>query len=207
LRSYDGLGVNPSKTELVLFTNRYKIPQLNPPILNNCNLSFSDHARYLGLVLKWGLNNQARTKKATIALYSCKIAIGLRWGMSPRIVNWIYTAVVKPILLYGVPLWWTALHKQCILTPLNKVQRMAALCISGALRTTPNEALNAILNLPSLDLAGMERAKSAAIRLRDTGKWKAQFYGHVKFSSMINRLRRSRIYANPLNIVTSPLRP
>jgi len=35
---------------------------------------------------------------------------------------------------------------------------MAALCISGALRTTPNEALNAILNLPSLDLAGMERA-------------------------------------------------
>jgi len=79
-----GLGVNPSKTELVLFTNRYKIPQLNPPILNNCNLSFSYHARYLGLVLdkrlKWGLNNQERTKKATIALYSCKKAIGLRWA-------------------------------------------------------------------------------------------------------------------------------
>jgi len=105
----NGLGVNPSKTELVLFTNRYKIPQLNPPILNTCNLSFSDHARYLGFVLdkrlKWGLNNQERTKKATIALYSCKKAIGLRWGMSPRIVNWIYTAVIKPILLYGVALW------------------------------------------------------------------------------------------------------
>jgi len=42
----NGLGVNPSKTELVQFTNRYNIPQLNPPILNNCNLSFSDHARY-----------------------------------------------------------------------------------------------------------------------------------------------------------------
>ncbi|XP_044317430.1 uncharacterized protein LOC123038043 [Drosophila rhopaloa] len=180
----NGLGVNPSKTELVLFTNRYKIPKLNPPTLNNCNLSFSEHARYLGLVLdkrlKWGLNNQERTKKATIALYSCKKAIGLRWGMSPKIVNWIYIAVVKPILLYGVALWWTALHKQCILTPLNKVQRMAALCMSGALRTTPNEALNAILNLQSLDLAGMERAKSAAIRLRDTGQWKAQLYGHAK---------------------------
>jgi len=100
--------------------------------------------------------------------------------MSPRIVNWVHTAVVKPILLYGVALWWTALHKQCILTPLNNVQLMATLCISGALRTTLNEALNAILNLPSLDLAGMERAKSAAIRLRDTGLWKAQFYGHDK---------------------------
>jgi len=105
----NGLGVNPSKTELVLFTNRYKISQLKKPILNNCNLSFRDHARHLGLVLdkcfKWGLNNQEITKKATIALYSCIKAIGLRWGMSPRIVNWIYTAVVKPILLYGVALW------------------------------------------------------------------------------------------------------
>jgi len=130
--------------------------------------------------LNWGLNNQQRTKTATFALYSCKKAIGLRWGMSPRIVNWMNTAVVKPILVYGVAQWWTALHKQFILTPLNKVQRMSALCISGALRTTPNEALNVILNLPSLDLAGMERAKSAAIRLRDTGQWKAKFYGHAK---------------------------
>jgi len=57
---------------------------------------------------------------------------------------------------------------------------MAALCISRALRTTPNEALNAIFNLPSLNLAGMERAKSTAIRLRDTGQWISQFYGHAK---------------------------
>jgi len=77
-------------------------------------------------------------------------------------------------------LWWTALHKQCILTPLNKVQQITALCVSGALRTTPNEALNAILNSPSLDLAGLERAKSAAIRLGDTGQWKSQFYGRAK---------------------------
>jgi len=158
----DGLGVNPSKTELVLFTIRYKIPQLKPPILNNCNISFCDHARYLGFVLDKRLKQPRENQKGTIALYSCKKAIRLGWGMSPRIVNWIYTAVVKPILLYGVALWWTALHKQCILTPLNKVQRMAALCISGALRTTPNKALNAMLNLLCLDLAGMERTKSAA---------------------------------------------
>jgi len=89
--------------------------------------------------------------------------------VTPRTVNWIYTAEVKPILLNGVALWWTALHKQCILTPLSKVQRMEALYISGTLRTAPNEALNAIL-----DLAGMEWAQSAAIRLRDTGQWRAQ---------------------------------
>jgi len=31
-----------------------------------------------------------------------------------------------------------------------------------------------------VDLAGMERAISAAIRLKATGQWKAQFYGHAK---------------------------
>jgi len=127
--------------------------------------------------------------------------------MSPRIGNWIYTAVVKPILLYGVALWWTALHKQCILTPLNKVQRMTAMCFSEALRITLNEALNAILNLPSLDLAGMERAKSAAIRLRGTGQWKAQYYGHAKILQQDKSIPKITDLANPLNIVTHPLRP
>jgi len=58
---------------------------------------------------------------------------------------------------------------------------MAALFISGAPRTTPNEALKAILNLPSLDLAGTERAKSAAIRLRDTGSGKPNFMAMLKW--------------------------
>jgi len=76
-----------------------------------------------------------------------------------------------------VALWWTALHKQCILTPLNKVQRIAAFC---SFRPSLNRALNAILNLLILDLADMERAESAATRLRDTGQWKVQIYGHVE---------------------------
>jgi len=46
----NGLGVNPSKTKLVLFTNINNIPRLNPLLLDNCNLSFNDHAGYLGLV-------------------------------------------------------------------------------------------------------------------------------------------------------------
>jgi len=96
----------------------------------------------------------------------------------------MYTAVGKPNLLYGGALWWTALHKQCILTPLNKVQGMVAFC------GTPNEALNAILNLLSLEIAGMERAKSAAILLGDIGQRKAQFYGHSKILQHDKSIRK-----------------
>ncbi|EDW36718.1 GL18077 [Drosophila persimilis] len=66
---------------------------------------------------------------------------------------------------------------------LSKVHRTAALCISGALRTTPNDPLNAMLCLQSLDLAGKERAEMAAIRLRDSDQVVPQQMGH---SSILN---------------------
>ncbi|XP_070855359.1 uncharacterized protein [Drosophila suzukii] len=124
--------------------------------------------------------------------------------MSPKIVNWIHTAIVKPILLYGVSIWWPALMKQTTTTNLNKVQRMASLCISGALRTTPNEALNAILNLPSLDLAGMERAKIAAVRMRDLGQWKPQIYGHARILQQDTMIPPSTDLCKPIEYIHTP---
>jgi len=26
----------------------------------------------------------------------------MKWGFSPKIVHWLYTAIVRPILLYGI---------------------------------------------------------------------------------------------------------
>jgi len=60
-----GLGVNPTKTELVLFTNKYKPPTLSPPKLCGETLKFSDHAKYLGLILDRKLN-----WKVCIVLYT-----------------------------------------------------------------------------------------------------------------------------------------
>jgi len=126
----NGLAVSPSNTELVLFTHRFKIPQLNPLILNNCNLSFSDQARYLTLVadkrLKWGLNNQERTKKETIALYSCKKAIGLGWGMSPRIVNYSVSQTNPTI-------WSTSVVDRCLID--SSLAKQAPLVYKCALKT------------------------------------------------------------------------
>jgi len=45
------LGINLDKTQLVLFSRKYKIPKLIPPKIKGSKLSFSESARYLGLVL------------------------------------------------------------------------------------------------------------------------------------------------------------
>jgi hypothetical protein len=69
-------------------------------------LVLTDKARFLGILLdsklSWKPNTIERVKKATVALYSCKNAIGRKWGLKPELVHWLYTAVVRPILLYGV---------------------------------------------------------------------------------------------------------
>ncbi|KAL7723737.1 hypothetical protein ACLKA6_017245 [Drosophila palustris] len=177
-----GLGVNPDKTELVLFTRRYKVPTLIPPKLKDSALSFSDSAKYLGLVLDkkldWNQSTHDRCRKATIALYTCRKAIGIKWGMSPYIVRWLYTAIIRPILLYGILVWWPALSRQSIKKQINKVQRMAEICITGALNTTPNDALDAILNFPPIQLTSQAVATLAAIRIRDTDNWGDFHSGH-----------------------------
>jgi len=69
-----GLGVNPEKTELVLCTRKYKVPILVPPKLHQTRLTFSNQAKYLGVILDkkllWTDNILDRTRKAAIALFT-----------------------------------------------------------------------------------------------------------------------------------------
>ena len=57
------MGVNPAKTELVLFIRKHRIPELVLPELNG------ESAKYLGIVLDrklhWNLNSADAINKAT----------------------------------------------------------------------------------------------------------------------------------------------
>jgi len=122
------------------------------PKLHQTRLTLSKQARYLGVILDkkllWTDNILDRTRKAAIALFACKKAIGRKWGFSPIIVHWLYTAIVRPILLYGNIVRWPSLENNCNFRILHKIQRSAELCISGALRTTATEALKGETPLP-----------------------------------------------------------
>ena len=178
-----GLGVNPTKTELVLFTRKYKIPSFRLPSLGGVTLTLSDEAKYLGTVLDrkllWNRNVEERSKKGLMALYSCKNSIGKSWGLRPGIIHWLYTTIVLPILTYGCLVWWQGVNKKKLLTRLSLVQRSASILITGALRSTPQAALNAILNLQPLDILIKFQAARCALRLRETDALKSLNYGHA----------------------------
>jgi hypothetical protein len=73
---------------------------------------------------------------------------------------------------------------------LSKVQRLACLGITGALRTTPTGALEALVGLPPLDLVIQGEARSAAHRLWNLEGWS---YLHLQqgHSCILARLQKS----------------
>ncbi|KAL7725890.1 hypothetical protein ACLKA6_000657 [Drosophila palustris] len=148
-------------------TRRYKIPTLVPPKLKNSTLTFSESARYLGLVvdrkLNWKLNIQER-------------------------------------------FWWPALTKASTIKQLQKIQRMAEICITGALNTTPGEALDAILNITPIQQLSEEISTLSAIRLRDTNLWNEHPSGHSSILLNKNNIPPKTDYCMPIEHITTPFR-
>lgn len=177
-----GLNVNPSKTELVLFTNKRVIPNFRLPTLDGVTLKLSDSAKFLGTILdsklNWKNNIIARVKKAYAAFYSCQKIIGTNWGLKPKLIHWMYTAIIRPILSYGSIVWWTALDKACNLKEINKIHRISLISITGAFKTTATASLEIILNVLPIDLYIKETASKSAIRLSQSSLFKKNSYGH-----------------------------
>ena len=75
-----------------------------------------DKARYLELVLdrkvSWKSKLEAMVKKAGAELYACKRMVGPRWKLTPRVAHWIYTAIVRAIMTYGILVWWPITGKK-----------------------------------------------------------------------------------------------
>ena len=177
-----GLNLNPKKTEIILFTRKYKPPQLKELKIREVTIPFTKQIKFLGIILDskldWKLNICERVRKAYIAYYSCKKMFNRKWGLSPKITNWIFTSIVRPILLYGVVVWWQALENKSNLLKLERVQRLMCLCTTGALKSTSTKSLSTILHLLPIESFAKSVAYNTALRLKESNGFKIRPYGH-----------------------------
>jgi hypothetical protein len=60
--------------------------------------------------------------KAYRALWTCKGTFGKTWGLKPRVVYWIYTMVIRPVLTYGSTVWWLKVRYSVSRTELSKTK-------------------------------------------------------------------------------------
>ena len=168
------LEINPAKTALVPFTRKRKLDALKLPTLFGQEIQISHQAKYLGVILDhtltWTPHILNRIRKATNIFCACRRAYGPTWGLKPKVVWWLYRTIVLPTLTYAAGAWWPKTLQKTAAEKLNRVQRLACLGMTGAMRTTPTATMEVLLNLPPLHTVVREKAMAYHLRATFCGR-------------------------------------
>jgi len=168
-----GMTVNPGKTELMIFTKKYKVTGFKPVKLCGKELQLANQVKYLGVILDskltWTAHIEHKCKKASNVFYQCRGAMGKTWGVSPKVAHWIFTAVVRPMLTYGALVWWQGVLLSTMEKKLVRVQRLACLGITGAMCTTPTAAMEIIVGVMPIVVHIQKLAMGTAYRFSQIG--------------------------------------
>jgi hypothetical protein len=142
----------------------------------------TDQVKYLGLSLDKKLDCKAHLKnslcKAYIAYWQCRRAVRKTLGLSTKVVAWLYTSVVRLILLYVSLVWWKRVELKNYQKRFSHLQRMTCSVITGCMRSSPTSALEVMLMLPPLNLFIKQEARQAANRLLRNGCSYVPNFGH-----------------------------
>jgi hypothetical protein len=175
------LSINPIETVIIPFTRKRNIRGLKEPILFNDAIQLSSEVKYLGLILDKGLTWKRQLdsviNKTYRAFWTCRGTFGKTRGLSPQVVYWIYTVVVRPIVTYAATVWWPRMKYRTSRAELSKLQRVACLAITGAIRTAPTAAIEVLLGLPPLHLQLEAEARAGIYRLHCSEQWKPKSKG------------------------------
>ena len=185
-----GLNINPNKISMVPFTRRRKVDGLKGCTIRDVSIGMAREVKYLGVTLDAKLNWSSHVErvigKAYKAFWTCRGLVGKKWGISPKVYLWIYKTVVRPAMAYAALVWWPRCNLKTTVTKLSKVQRLACVGITGALRTTPTAALENLLGLPPLHIFIKNEARKACYRLRCNNKWgNTVKFGHSRVAEDI----------------------
>jgi hypothetical protein len=188
------LSVNPDKTRIVTFTRKRKLTGFFVPRWFGKTLKRSMSVKYLGVILDshltWKEHVDVRVKKAQNSMWACRRACGVTWGLKPRVVHWLYVAIIRSSVTFTSLVWWPGFQMASAKRKLSRVQRLACLGITGAMRTTPTNAVEALICLPPLDLVVQSEARSAAHRLWSLGCW-SYLHPNRGHSNILMRLQQS----------------
>ena len=162
--------MSAEKTQLMLFTRKYKVTGWKTVRLNGVTLQSVDMVKYLGLYLDskllWNEHIRRKSDAAHRMLWQCRQAMRNTWGVNSKVARWIYECVIKPAIVYGGIFWAEAACKTRPLQQLNKVQRLACVMILSALKTTPLIPMEILCGILPIELYIKYRARCTAYRLQ-----------------------------------------
>ena len=114
-------------------------------------------------------------------------AVNKYWGPKPKLIRWIYTAIIRPRITYSAMTWGHSIQSFTKIRQLKQINRLASLMMSPTRKTTPTTALEIINDLIPLNLYITKISLAAYSRLAPKLDWRGQSLknktqiGHIKY--------------------------
>lgn len=146
-----------SKLALIDFAHRNNNKDRPDLILPNITLPPTHSTKYLGIIIDQHLNWKAQhahtLKKGSKWASQIRHIARPSWGITPKYARRLYIGVALPRILYGTDVWCGPppsstgetrnTGSAALLKQLVSIQHIGAIAITGALRTSPTDTLNA----------------------------------------------------------------
>ncbi len=189
-----GVEFNTDKSVSMMFTNKRKTKEI-PIRLQGKNLEYVQETKYLGVILNTKLSWNAHVKNKIASckrqMYFIKSMVNNRFNMSMKGLKWIYTACIRPKIMYAAHIWGHSLNKKMI-QDLYRLNSLGCRNIAPCWKSTPTKALEIIWNIEPLHLAVRERGLSTYSRTKDivktawSGYGKENKLGHWKYWEIVH---------------------
>ena len=164
------LHFNPEKTVAVGFTRCTRKRFSDRLHINGREISYSDSVRYLGVIfdakLRWTTHIDDKIAKGKRLLYKMSNIAKTTWGPKPHLMRWVFTCVVRPMIIYGSIVWAKAAQTESNSKKLRHVNRLAMNTYASFHRSTPTRGLELITHTFPLHLYIMKEAVCAYVRLK-----------------------------------------
>jgi hypothetical protein len=148
-------------------------------MVNGTQIKEVENVKYLGVLidaqLRWNAQSQQAISNATKWLLQLRRLTSPNTGVKAKLMRQLYLSVAVPKMSYGLDVWYTpptkpigATRNQGSVTALKgltKAQRIAALAITGALRTTPTDLVDTHAEILPIDLLLLKNTHRAVVRL------------------------------------------
>jgi ribonuclease HI len=134
--------------------------------------------KYLGVQidsqLRWKEQEQRATANATKWTLQYRRLTRPSTGVSPKLMRQLYLSVALPKITYGLDVWYTPPNKPVGYTKnsgsvgalynLRKIQRLATTAITGTLRSSPTDLIDAHSGLLPMELALLKACHRSLVR-------------------------------------------
>jgi len=168
-----------SKLALIDFAHRSNKKARRNLTLPDITIEPSQSTKYLGILIDQHLNWKAQhaytIEKGTKWTLQIRRITRPSWGVTPKYARRLYIGVALPRILYGADVWCGPplnAHSNAknpgtskVISQLTTIQRSGTLAVTGGLRTSPTDALDACAFLLPLSLMVEKWSFRAAVRL------------------------------------------